>query len=201
VRCPRARRLWIEGDLTGAANPVLAEHLAQCGACGAWVVAARRLDEDLRALGALQAPDPIEVRQRVMARIAGLQPAGDEPRGWGLAWSGAGAAAAAGGLALGLAGQIPASARLLRGTRLALLELRPAAEALLEALARLAAAGLSVLGDLAGALPAALGPSPLATLLAFELAAGSVIVIWTITSVVGRDLRRCRASDPKEPRA
>jgi len=167
------------------------------------LAAARELEDDLRSLGALrllEAPAEVDVTARVMARIATIEPAGEAPRDRALAWSGIGATVAAAGLVPVLLAEFPAGVRLARGVWGALLELRPVAAATAETAARLAATGLGLGARLAWALPEALRLSPLSSLLALELAACSAIMICTVASVVGRDLRRSAEMRRKEPR-
>jgi hypothetical protein len=154
---------------------------------------------ELRSLAG-DAPPAIDVRARVMARVATLGPPRREEvrtRAW--AWSSTAALAAAAGLAGALWTLLPELGRTVHGAWIALSGVGPAAGALAGAIGGSIASALHGLADLATTARAAAGAARVSPALGIALAAGMAAMISTVSIVVARDLRRPAGARRKEP--
>lgn len=202
MNCRRARAAAIDrglGVLPPDRRAALEAHLAGCGACARAMRAEERLVAELAALGEAP-PLDVDVTARVLAAIG---PPGGRPReevsGRQLAWTGVAAAVAAVAVAASFGGQLPKIEALWQSGTTVVFNVLGFADALLDPLGALVAAGLGLLGALAGWLfELASGASRLAPFARFTVTLCYAVVASTVTLVLIRDLRRPAVGLPRE---
>jgi len=187
--CERARRAVFDrglGALPLAAAAALERHLRACAGCRAHADAESRIDLGLSWLRR-ELPDRVDVTDRVLARV-GEEPVPREISDRQLVWSSAWVAAASLG-ALGAAAVFhPTLLRWMRFTG-------AMAEGALRLAASLAGAAYGVVAEL---VPPTSWPGLLSVV---ALASGlccCAVVLSTTAIVLGRDLRRARATPGRE---